>query len=392
MKYFVDLHCVARDRQPISMRSAQITLSIGSLNGSAGQAFLVPVTINNVPQQGISSFNLQLSYDNNLFYIEGIDRSGSLSSSILLKVDAFDGGQKRLRVIKDSGSTISQNGVLFYLVGRRLRAGSNPNGITISSFNVNNGNVTISLSAVPVTITSGTSLQLSIPNQTSTLGSTIDIPIRLSPITRDYGAYSYLLTFGYNPNVFDFVNLVTSGTLSGSSSNNSCFSLPNPTSPGRILVNVACISPINGTLDLLRIRMRVKPDAPRNSTLQIVSFVFDNNTPPVETSNGTMLVTNGTAVSLDEAKPLVTTYILHSAYPNPFNPSTVIPIELPQSSFVTLSVVDSSGKEIRKLVQGFMTSGRHEIQWNAGDLPSGVYMIRLAAGGEVHTSKATLIK
>jgi hypothetical protein len=85
-------------------------------------------------------------------------------------------------------------------------------------------------------------------------------------------------------------------------------------------------------------------------------------------------------------------YSLGNAYPNPFNPTTVIPFELRASGEVFMTVIDSVGRTVDVLLRGHVAAGRHEIQWNAGDLPSGVYVVRLDAGGEVHTSKVTLLK
>lgn len=375
-----------------TIATAQIAMTTGSFDGVAGQTFRVPVSISNLPQQGLSTFNIQFTYDNRLIYIEGIDRSGSLTSNLSVSSNAFDGGQKRLRVIKSTGAAITNSGVLFYLVGRRINNGENASGLSVTSFNINNGATSLSFSPIRINILIGSKLQLSIPNQVSTTGSTIDIPVRIGSITSDYGAYSYQMEFGFNPNVFSYINLVTAGTLSGSSSSNSCLSLANLSSPGRLSIVVTCINPINGSTDLVRLRMQVKPDAPRNSTLQIVSFIFDSDSPPVITQNGSMTVSNGTNVSIDDDVTSVGQYELSGAYPNPFNPSTVVSINLPNSGFITLKAFDSNGREVKNLVQGYMTAGRHEIQWNAGSLPSGVYLIRLDAGGEVHTQKVTLVK
>ena len=93
---------------------------------------------------------------------------------------------------------------------------------------------------------------------------------------------------------------------------------------------------------------------------------------------------------------------LDQNYPNPFNPTThfrfTVP-ETPQPSaeianeqLVTLKVFDILGKEVATLVNGEMNPGRYTLQWNAENLPSGVYFYRLQAGRFAETKKLVLMK
>jgi surface protein len=80
-------------------------------------------------------------------------------------------------------------------------------------------------------------------------------------------------------------------------------------------------------------------------------------------------------------------------YPNPFNPSTIINFELPQQSQVRLDVFDMVGRQVATLIDGSqMQAGRHQVNFNASNLPSGIYMYRLQAGSSMLTRKLTLIK
>ena len=73
-------------------------------------------------------------------------------------------------------------------------------------------------------------------------------------------------------------------------------------------------------------------------------------------------------------------FALHDMYPNPFNPSTEISFTLPIDGHVRLSVFNLAGQEVSVLHDGYQSSGMHHYTWNASDLPSGVYYIRLASG------------
>lgn len=83
---------------------------------------------------------------------------------------------------------------------------------------------------------------------------------------------------------------------------------------------------------------------------------------------------------------------LKSNYPNPFNPSTQIKFNLPRSANVTLTVFNSLGQKVSTLVNRDMNAGRHSINFDGGDLPSGLYIYRLKANGMSKSRKMLLVK
>jgi hypothetical protein len=88
---------------------------------------------------------------------------------------------------------------------------------------------------------------------------------------------------------------------------------------------------------------------------------------------------------------------LHAAVPNPFNPSTQIAFDLPQAGPVRLAVYDLRGALVRLLTDGPLAAGRQVAVWDGRDdagrgLASGVYFIRLDAGGRRAQQKALLLK
>ena len=83
---------------------------------------------------------------------------------------------------------------------------------------------------------------------------------------------------------------------------------------------------------------------------------------------------------------------LYQNYPNPFNPSTTFRFSLPRSSEVTLTIYSLLGEEIQTLISEAMPAGEHRVNWNAGDHPSGIYLVRLDAEGFVQTRKMTVMK
>jgi len=78
--------------------------------------------------------------------------------------------------------------------------------------------------------------------------------------------------------------------------------------------------------------------------------------------------------------------------PNPFNPVTAIRYELPAAVHVKLRVFDIGGRLMETLVDEWKDVGRYTVVFNAGDLPSGVYVYRLEAGRKVVAKKLVLMK
>ncbi|NBC05143.1 MAG: T9SS type A sorting domain-containing protein, partial [Bacteroidetes bacterium] len=85
-------------------------------------------------------------------------------------------------------------------------------------------------------------------------------------------------------------------------------------------------------------------------------------------------------------------FTLAQNYPNPFNPTTQISYQLPVSSEVRLEVYDMLGRNVATLVNEQVSAGRHTVNFDAGNLSSGVYLYRLQAGSQIMTRKLTILK
>jgi endonuclease/exonuclease/phosphatase family metal-dependent hydrolase len=87
-----------------------------------------------------------------------------------------------------------------------------------------------------------------------------------------------------------------------------------------------------------------------------------------------------------------TTLQLNQNYPNPFNSSTKISYNLAAPTRVTLKVYDLLGRVVAVLVDEFQSSGEHQVEFDAKDLASGVYLIWVKAGEFNETRKLILLR
>jgi hypothetical protein len=83
---------------------------------------------------------------------------------------------------------------------------------------------------------------------------------------------------------------------------------------------------------------------------------------------------------------------LSQNYPNPFNPNTKINFSLPKGDYVSLRVYDMLGREVNVLVNGQLSAGEYEVDFNAKGLSSGMYYYSLRAGEYVDVKKMVLVK
>ncbi|HUN65065.1 MAG TPA: PKD domain-containing protein [Bacteroidota bacterium] len=87
-----------------------------------------------------------------------------------------------------------------------------------------------------------------------------------------------------------------------------------------------------------------------------------------------------TAKTAAQTPQLPRNYTLYQNYPNPFNPTTIITFDLPEPSFVTITVYDVIGREVATLVDHqLLDGGEQQVEFNAVRLASGVYFYKMAA-------------
>lgn len=97
-------------------------------------------------------------------------------------------------------------------------------------------------------------------------------------------------------------------------------------------------------------------------------------------------------VSVNEKPISPNEFYLYQNSPNPFNPSTKIKFQLSEIGYVSLKVFDVLGNEVAVLVTEEKLSGKYDIEFDASQIPSGVYFYTLQSGSRSVTRKMILLK
>jgi hypothetical protein len=105
-------------------------------------------------------------------------------------------------------------------------------------------------------------------------------------------------------------------------------------------------------------------------------------------------IPNKEALSFDESGSSSNkeSYFNATNTPNPFNPATKITYTLPQSTYVTLSVYDRLGRQVEVLIDQNQESGEHSAEFNASNLPSGIYFYRIKTPEKTEVRKMIFAK
>jgi photosystem II stability/assembly factor-like uncharacterized protein len=124
---------------------------------------------------------------------------------------------------------------------------------------------------------------------------------------------------------------------------------------------------------------------------RIWSLAVSSDSIFVGTGSGIWVTGSSTLVDVEReiSRPLKIT--LKQNYPNPFYTSTNISFNIPTQSFVSLKIYDRLGREVATIFSEEIPAGHYTHEWNATDVPSGIYFYRLEAGSFAETKKLILL-
>jgi len=112
-----------------------------------------------------------------------------------------------------------------------------------------------------------------------------------------------------------------------------------------------------------------------------------------EKVDGLSIYSNDLVTAVEDENAVIPESItLHQNFPNPFNPATIIRVELDKSAFVSLEVFNSLGQRVAVLLNNQLPAGSSNVSFDGSSLSSGVYLYRLQANGVTIGKKMMLIK
>ncbi len=113
---------------------------------------------------------------------------------------------------------------------------------------------------------------------------------------------------------------------------------------------------------------------------------------PVKTDDQDYTINVVESQGVSENDNIPTDFMLLGNYPNPFNSSTTIKLNLPEAGHIRVDIFNMLGQKIETLYEGNMSAGDNEIVWNGDKSTSGVYFYRVTSGDRTATRKMLMLK
>ena len=144
--------------------------------------------------------------------------------------------------------------------------------------------------------------------------------------------------------------------------------------------------PADGTQDLI-----LEFNAPMDTATYYSELMFQHN---ADGGEYLLPITINVALDIQEDYTADTPaqFELFEPYPNPFNSITTIGFNIDRSHQTVLTIHDISGRTLSRLYDAVPTVGYHRINWNASELPSGIYLLRIESEGRYQIMKIALIR
>ncbi len=125
---------------------------------------------------------------------------------------------------------------------------------------------------------------------------------------------------------------------------------------------------------------------------EIMLSLVDNSGMPLVPHVTDTVYVRAWQIAADDPALLPSSFILHDAYPNPFNSTVTLAFDVPAPAHLSLDIVDVTGRHVATIFNEVVPVGSHSTQWQADNSPSGLYFVRLSSGSFTQTQKIVLLK
>jgi endonuclease I len=154
-----------------------------------------------------------------------------------------------------------------------------------------------------------------------------------------------------------------------------------------VFVNTEKVATVtsSGEMGIIKESGTINVDVPDNAVIKFIQSSSVSGQVAIDNVSWTSY-----PVSIDPEIP--SNFQVGDAYPNPFNPSCTLPLELAYDEYVKVSLFDILGKERQNVYEGTMMRGSHELNVDGSSLPTGVYLLQILHSNEILTQKVVLLK
>ena len=171
-----------------------------------------------------------------------------------------------------------------------------------------------------------------------------------------------------------------------------------PASPAVVQVGVMHVQPTGDDHGSFYVDDFYMGDGMPSSNGRLVMQVGNNCIPDFSTQRVNPTFANAGGVGVESEESMIPEkFALYDNFPNPFNPTTQITIDLPEDAYTELTIWNIMGQQVATVYSGSLNAGRHNVTFNGRDmngsmLSSGMYIYRVTAGKYNATKKMTLMK
>lgn len=209
---------------------------------------------------------------------------------------------------------------------------------------------------------------ISFGEYTFSSGGIVEVPVKIDDAS---GLLGLEMTMNFDEEKLELLDISRSGIVSG-------FSIETKSTGGIVKIAGMSLNSVEGDGDILKLKFRVRESSTGSGKIAISKVRLNENR---EEINVAELEIN-TATSADEENILPVKYSMSENYPNPFNSRTKVDFALPTNCGVTISVFNTLGEMVTSLIDEFRPAGYYTVYWDAGNFPSGVYLIKMQARNE----------
>jgi len=158
-----------------------------------------------------------------------------------------------------------------------------------------------------------------------------------------------------------------------------------------VIEDDARLIPVNGMRTPFELMIHDNDGGTWEGQLTLSNTNDDNAHQTCEVWSNTWIGDRSTVLETDQDL-VAHEFALFPNYPNPFNPVTTIRFSLPEKQYVTLQIYNLIGQEVATVINKELPAGFHNLIWNAENIPSGVYLYRLASKEKAISNKMILLK